>query len=131
MKSLIKNVLLTGLLLILTACSRSPHDKLLEALETIQSWTATAQMVGEAWQQGNVPDQYARQTLIKSQQEISKAMKGLSAPPASFQKLQQAIQKMTVNVEQHNKTAITTSLRIISIEQQQLDALAEAAGAEQ
>jgi hypothetical protein len=65
-----------ALLTLLMACSRSPSpDKSVKALKTIGSWTATAQMVGEAWQQGRVPQHYAEQTLKKSQEEIAKEAK--------------------------------------------------------
>lgn len=124
-----RHILITSLLLALAACGRStPHDQWVEALQVTRSWTATAQMVGEAWQQGSVPDHYAQQTLIKSQREINQEVKGLNTPPAVFQELQQAIQEMTVEVEQHNKAAIAVSLQKISVEQQQLDALAQATG---
>ncbi|HEY9662644.1 MAG TPA: hypothetical protein V6C65_29670 [Allocoleopsis sp.] len=126
-----KRVLLAGLLFGLAACGRStPHDKLVEAIKTIHSWTATARMVGEAWQQGSVPDPYAQQTLTKSQHEIDQAIQQLSSPPALFQQVQQAIQAETQNVEQGNKAAIATSLKTISAQQQQLKAMAEAEGAQ-
>lgn len=126
-----KNILLSSLLLVLAACSQSsPHERLIKTLKTTRSWTATARMVGENWQQGTIPDHYARQTLTKSQQEIGKEMEGLDAPPAILQQLQQTIQAMTTNVEQRNKAAIATSLQKISAEQQQLEALAQAEGAQ-
>ncbi len=122
-----KHILLTSLLFVLAACGQTtPHDKLVEALKTTRSWTATAQMVGEAWQQGSVPDQYAQQTLTKSQQEIDKVTKEFSPPPPLFQQVQQTIQEMNISVKQQNKAAIANSLQSIFVEQQQLNALAKA-----
>ncbi len=126
-----KTILLTSLLFVLAACGKlSPHDQRVEALKATCSWTATARMTGEAWQQGAIPDQYAEQTLTKSQQEIGKAKEGLKEPPILFQQVQQAIQNMITDVKHHNKAAIATSLQTISAQQQQLNALATAAGAQ-
>lgn len=126
-----KGILFTSLLFVLAACGRlSPHDRWVEALKATCSWTATARMVGEAWQQGAIPDQYAQQTLTKSQQEIGKVKAELSAPPAVFQQVQQAIQGMTTSIEHHNKPEIAASLQTLSTQQQQLNALAKAAGAQ-
>ncbi|HEY9641790.1 MAG TPA: hypothetical protein V6C57_14980 [Coleofasciculaceae cyanobacterium] len=127
-----KRVLLTGLLLMMAACNPSTAQaKLTKGLKTILSWTATAQMVGETWQQGAVPQQYAQQTLAKSQQEIEKEIQGLSAPPTleqPLQQLQQTLQQLTVAVQQRNKAAIASSLQQLAIEQQQLDTFAKAQG---
>ncbi len=126
-----KSILFISLLFLLAACGKpSPYDQRTEALKITRSWTATARMAGEAWQQGAIPDQYAQQTLTKSQQEIGKAQAGLSSPPVLFQQVQQAIQDMTMQVQHHNKAAIATSLQRISAQQQQLDTLAKAAGAQ-
>ena len=75
-----RKVLLIGLLFVLSACTSS-HAKQIKALRTIQSWAATAHMVGETWQQGTVPDVYTQQTLSKSQQEIRKEAEQLTAVP--------------------------------------------------
>ena len=81
-----RKVLLIGLLFVLSACTSS-HAKQIKALRTIQSWAATAHMVGETWQQGTVPDVYTQQTLSKSQQEISKEAEQLTAVPVLKQQL--------------------------------------------
>jgi hypothetical protein len=126
---LMKRVLLTSLLLVMTACSSStPQEKLTKGLKTILSWSATAQMVGQTWQQGTVPQQYAQQTLEKSQQEINKEVQDLSAPPAlrqSLQQLQQTIQHMTLVIKQGDKAAIDAPLRQLATEQQQLGTFAK------
>jgi patatin-like phospholipase/acyl hydrolase len=126
-----KKILLTSLLLLLTACSpSSPKDKLVEVLKTTRSWAATAKMVAEAWQQGSIPDRYAGQTLAKSQQEIAKETNTLNNRPVLLLQLQQTIQLMGANVEGNKRMAIATSLQKLSAEQQQLDELAKSSGAQ-
>lgn len=128
----IKNLLLTSALLVCAACSQqTSSEKLVKPLKTVQSWTATARMVGETWQQGTIPDTYAQQTLEKSQQEIAHETKALTAPYAlqqSLRQLQQTLQKMTVDVKQQHKAEIATSLQQLSKQQQQLDAFVRAQG---
>ena len=126
-----KQILLVSLLVLLAACGRSsPNEKLVKALKSIKSWTATAQMVGETWQQGSIPDIYAQQTLEKSQEEIAKETKGLTNPSLlqQLQPLQQTLQQMTEDVKQNHKIAIATSLQKLAGEQQQLDAFAASQG---
>ena len=51
-------------------------------LDSIQSWLATAEMVGEAWLRHSTPDKYSRETLELSHQtlrQISSAL--LKSPP--------------------------------------------------
>jgi hypothetical protein len=64
---------------ILTAC-KSPTAA--EQLESIQSWLATAEMVGDAWLRHSTPDRYSRETLELSRKtllEISRDL--LKSPP--------------------------------------------------
>ncbi|MEG4024179.1 hypothetical protein [Microcoleus sp. S13C4] len=127
-----KKALIASLLLVLAGCSQSSsHDKLVKTLKTVESWTATARMVGETWQQGSIPDLYAQQTLEKSQQEISKETKDLTDPPAlprQIYQLQQTLQQMTTAVKQHRKAEIATPLVQLATEQQQLETLLKAQG---
>ena len=67
---------------ILTAC-KSPTAA--EQMDSIQSWLATAEMVGEAWLRHTTPDKYSRQTLELSHRtllQISSAL--LKSPPHSL-----------------------------------------------
>ena len=72
-----KHLLPLGLMLsVLVACSRSPSpEQQTKALKTIGSWTATARLLGEAWQQERVPQHYTEQTLEKAQAEMKKELK--------------------------------------------------------
>ncbi len=126
-----RKVLLISLLFVLSACSSSSHAKQIKTLQTIQSWTATARMVGETWQQGIVPDRYAEQTLSKSQEEISKEAEGLTAVPKLQQQLSQihqTLQQMTTAIHQQNKATIAPLLQDLSNQQQQLAVFAKAQG---
>lgn len=126
-----KPILLAALLFVLAACSRSSAAESTKALKTIQSWIATAQMTGEAWQEGSVPDVYAKQTLEKSQQEISKEAQGLtisSELSQQLQKTQQILEEITADIEHHNKTATVIALQKLSNEQKQLNTAAAAQG---
>jgi hypothetical protein len=41
-----------------------------EQMDSIQSWLATAEMVGDAWLRHTTPDRYSRQTLELSQETL-------------------------------------------------------------
>ena len=123
-----KKILLLGSLLGLAACSHSSsHEKLIKSLQTVQSWTATAQMVGETWQQGTVPDAYAEQTLKKSQEEIARETKDLTESSVrQTQQIQQTLQQLIAAVNQHQKDAIAAPLQQLSTQHQQLGILLKA-----
>jgi hypothetical protein len=64
-----------------TAC-KSPTPA--EQMDSIQSWLATAEMVGEAWLRHTTPDKYSRQTLELSQETLLQISRDLlKAPPHS------------------------------------------------
>ena len=124
-----KKILLLGSLCGLAACTHSSsHEKLIKSLQTIQSWTATAQMVGETWQQGTVPDAYAEQTLEKSQEEIAKETKDLteSSIQQQTQQIQQTLQHLTDAIKRHQKGEIVAPLQQLSTQHQQLETVLKA-----
>ena len=126
-----RNIIIASLLLLVSACSHSSREELTKALQSVRSWTATARMVGETWQQGNIPDTYAQQTLAKSQQEITKETQGITIPPTLQQPLQQlhhTLGQMENAVEQKNKSAIAPLLQALSQEQQQIAKVASTQG---
>jgi hypothetical protein len=119
-----KTLVSIGWLALLVACSRSPSpQKSVKALKTIQSWTATAQMVGKAWQQGRVPQHYAQQTLAKTRQEIAKESQDLTATPVVVAQLQQTIAQMASKVDRSPSGAFATALNRLSTQKHQLDRL--------
>ena len=53
-------------------------------MDSIQSWLATAEMVGEAWLRHTTPDKYSRQTLHLSQETLLQISSDLlKSPPHS------------------------------------------------
>jgi len=56
-----------------------------EQMDSIQSWLATAGMVGEAWLRHTTPDKYSRETLELSRETLFKISADLlaSLPPAT------------------------------------------------
>jgi hypothetical protein len=64
-----------------TAC-KSPTPA--EQMDSIQSWLATAEMVGEAWLRHTTPDKYSRQTLELSRETLLQISTDLlKSPPHS------------------------------------------------
>lgn len=127
-----KPLLVVCSLLALTGCARfSAHAKRVDALKTAQSWAATAVMVAEAWQHGEVPDAYAQQTLVKSQQAVATAAHDVTGAPAISQELQhvqQTLSQLAVVVQQSRTRDLAASLQALATDQQQLKALARAEG---
>jgi len=59
------------ILTLLTSCNQSNNkEDLHQEIQSVSSWAATVQMVGNAWLKGNVPSKYAQQTLNKSQSQL-------------------------------------------------------------
>jgi hypothetical protein len=55
-----------------------------EQMDSIQSWLATAEMVGEAWLRHTTPDKYSRQTLELSRETLLQISSDLlKSPPHS------------------------------------------------
>lgn len=67
---------------LLGAC-KSPTPA--KQMDSIQSWLATAGMVGEAWLRRTTPDKYSRETLELSREKLFKISNDLlaSLPPAT------------------------------------------------
>lgn len=124
-----KKILLSSSLLVVIACGQSSRQEAnVKSLQAIQSWTATAQMVGQTWQQGTVPDVYAEQTLKKSQEEIAKETKDLTESSGQQQtkQIQKTLQQMTDAIKHNQKSAIAAPLQQLSTQHQQLDATLKA-----
>ncbi|MGI8402745.1 MAG: hypothetical protein ACR2NS_14255 [Gemmatimonadaceae bacterium] len=56
-----------------------------QQMDSIQSWLATAEMVGQAWLRHTTPDKYSRQTLELSRETLAQISSDLlaSLPPAT------------------------------------------------
>ena len=68
---------------VIAAACKSPTPA--EQMESIQSWLATAEMVGEAWLRHTTPDKYSRQTLELSHETLLQTSSELlKSPPHSI-----------------------------------------------
>src|SRR6266850_5459658 len=89
--SVLKALLTILLVLLSNACTSSDSaTKLEKETNTIISWAATAQMVGEAWHAASVPRAYADRTLQSAQEAIEKekrAIQTLSISPDTRSRL--------------------------------------------
>jgi hypothetical protein len=64
------------------AACKSPTPA--EQMDSIQSWLATAEMVGDGWLRHSTPDNYSRQTLELSHESLLQISSDLlKAPPHS------------------------------------------------
>jgi uncharacterized phage infection (PIP) family protein YhgE len=114
------------LLLTLTACRQaSPHEQQIKTLKTIHSWAATAEMVSDAWTNGRIPNQYAQQTLAKSQEEIARENKDVTdaSVSAQIQQLDKILEQINLDIQQNHRSAIAQPLHQLTQINQQLDAL--------
>jgi hypothetical protein len=87
-------------MVILAAC-KSPTPA--EQMDSIQSWLATAEMVGEAWLRHTTPDKYSRQTLELSRESLLQISSDLlKSPPHSVDSasLDSILTRSRVNVAQ-------------------------------
>jgi len=67
---------------VIAAGCKSPTPA--EQMDSIQSWLATAEMVGEAWLRHTTPDKYSRQTLELSHETVLQISSDLlKSPPRS------------------------------------------------
>lgn len=127
------------LLTLLTACSnKSSKEQLANELQTITSWSATAQMVGEAWVRGAVPTVYAKQTLSTAQQELQKetdTLAQLSIPPTqrptlleNLQRLDQTVGQMSTAAQQTDRTGMAQEIQKLALEKQKIKKFAQTKG---
>jgi hypothetical protein len=73
---------LLALSVVIVAACKSPTPA--EQMDAIQSWLATAEMVGEAWLRHTTPDKYSRQTLELSHETLLQISSDLlKSPPPS------------------------------------------------
>lgn len=124
------------LLTLLTSCTtQSSTDKLTHELQSVKSWAATTNMVADAWGRDAIPSAYAKQTLVKAQQELQTEIdniKKIRTPRKtdieSAKNLVYIVSKMSTTtgqiltaMEKENRTAVTQQLGQLSIQQQTLD----------
>ena len=75
-----KRLLITSVVIVAACKSPTPAEQ----MDSIQSWLATAEMVGEAWLRHTTPDKYSRQTLELSRETLLQISTDLlKSPPHS------------------------------------------------
>jgi hypothetical protein len=77
----VKRLLVISIALVAACKSPTPTEQ----MDSIQSWLATAGMVGDAWLRHTTPDKYSRQTLELSQETLLQISSDLlKSPPHSL-----------------------------------------------
>ncbi len=142
MKRKLSYLLLLAIITLATACGQTPDKQLQAELKTVFSWTATAQMAGEAWAKDFVPEAYVRRTLKTAQdnlQETVETLKEAEEIPANqksqaqeqISRLRQTINKMRAAIESGDKPALAQHLDQLTKQKQELEASLKSANAKQ
>ncbi len=110
---------------------RSPIVELKDELETIASWTATAQMVGEEWARGAIPEAYARRTLRSANRALEQeaaTINGLTAVGpeprtqslSRMEELKQSLLRMQQGIDEGNRARVEEEAGKLKASHQQL-----------
>jgi hypothetical protein len=76
----VKRLVVISVLIVASCKSPTPAEQ----IDSIQSWLATAAMVGETWLRHTTPDKFSRQTLELSYRTLFQASRDLlKSPPRS------------------------------------------------
>lgn len=118
---------------VVTACSSQPSAKdLAKELETVKSWTATAEMVGESWLKQSIPTVYAKQTLQATQAELQKETETVKkvAPNQArgevvtkLQQIEQTVSQLELAVEKDDRANLSQLLQQLSMQKRTLDTI--------
>jgi hypothetical protein len=141
MSVIAQRLFVTNCLLIvtlLTSCNRSnAKEDLNKEMQSVSSWSATAQMVGNAWLKGNLPDKYAQQTLKKTQTELLKNSNNIAKIKSSSNyihhyqllltsevlKLASQSNQISITIAKHDNSATQLALQQLESEIQNLNQL--------
>ena len=120
----------------LTACGPKPPRKQIDKQgESVASWAATAEMVATAWLQGDVPTDYARQTLQSGAKQVQRARTSLAkvaagdslaqAAEQEYGRLAERLTRMTDALQQNDRRTLAQSIDQLPNEAQRIRALRE------
>lgn len=119
--------------LTVTACRRSPAEKLDQALQTTTSWAATAAWIGATWARGEVPARFAEHGLERAGEtlaDLDQEKQLAELPPAAraalgahLRSLGAAVVEARKAVSQGDPRAITQPLARIAAEERALQAM--------
>jgi hypothetical protein len=135
----IKNGLLLLTLFTVGCSSKASMKELKEESQKVYSWAATGQMIGNAWIRDAVPTTYAKQTLIKAQEELQKSadkiekMQPETAAQEQYKskilehsKLEEMIsEKMSKAIGEKNKSAVKVELAKLESDRAELQKLSQ------
>ena len=135
----IKNGLLLLTLFTVACSSKASTKELKEESQKVSSWAATEQMIGNAWIRDAVPTSYAKQTLIKAQEELQKesekiekiqpetaAQKQYKSKILEHSKIGKLIsEKMSRAIGEKNKSAVKVELTKLSSDRAELQQLSQ------
>ncbi|HEX6616635.1 MAG TPA: hypothetical protein VF046_10045 [Gemmatimonadales bacterium] len=118
----------------LTACGPKPPRKQLDKHgKSVASWAATAEMVATAWLRGDVPTDYARQTLQSGAKQVERARSSLAQVAAgdslaeaaveAYGRLADRLTRMTAALQQNDRSAVEQSTDRLPSEAQRIRAL--------
>lgn len=131
------------ILTLLVSCSdKTSAEDMDKETQSVSSWVATANMVGDAWIRDVVPNKYAEQTLKKAQEELRKEKEKIdkiklskdvsehdkSVLIAEVFQLANKTQEMSRAVAQKNRSLVQQKLEELAVEKQALNKLRKVAG---
>ncbi|WP_298907384.1 hypothetical protein [uncultured Nostoc sp.] len=128
---------------LLASCSgKTSAEDMDKETESVSSWVATANMVGDAWIRGAVPNKYAEQTLKRATEELRKEKEKIdeiklskdvnkhdkSVLIAEVFQLANKTQEMSKAVAQKNRSVVRQKLGELAAEKRSLNKLRKVAG---
>ncbi|MEH2011883.1 hypothetical protein [Nostoc sp.] len=131
------------ILTLLVSCTgKTSAEDIDKETQSVSSWVATANMVGDAWIRGAVPNKYAEQTLKKATEELRKEKEKIdeiklskdvskhhkSVLIAEVFQLANKTQEMSKAVAQKNRSVVRQKLGELAAEKRSLNKLRKVAG---
>ncbi|MEH2274027.1 MAG: hypothetical protein V7K40_04240 [Nostoc sp.] len=131
------------ILTLLASCSsKTSAENIDKDTLCVSSWVATANLVGDAWMRGAVPNKYAEQTLKRATEELQKEKEKIdeiklskevsehdkSVLVAEVFQLANKTEEMSRAVGQKNRSAVRQKLGELAAEKRSLNKLRKIAG---
>ena len=128
---------------LLASCSgKTSAEDIDKERQSVSSWVATANMVGDAWIRGAVPNKYAEQTLKRATEELRKEKEKIdeiklskdvsehdkSVLGSEVSQLANKTEEMSKAVAQKNRSAVRQKLGELAAEKRSLNKLRKVAG---
>jgi len=112
-----------------SACgARSSQKQASRALETLQSWTASARLAATAWRAGSTPRAYTLDTFELAQKQMDEEKQKLRSAALSgssradlgshAERVQELVESLKTAVKQSNRTAIEQPVQQLAAEEE-------------